>query len=147
MMTLNQGVTKRCSLSWLTNSVLVYEPKCGGSGGVGLRGLRLSANEYSCAHGAQINFGDLTPYLTYGGEGCYTSDLLCWLTVIWSGIPTDSLWKVSTRDDLNIKVEKSNWQGSFLQVFTKQLPYFFTNLNQSNSLFTRLFLMDLEVQQ
>jgi hypothetical protein len=24
------------------------------------------ANEYSCAHGAQINFGDLTPYLTYG---------------------------------------------------------------------------------
>jgi hypothetical protein len=24
----------------------------------------LSQNEYSCAHGAQINFGDLTPYLT-----------------------------------------------------------------------------------
>jgi hypothetical protein len=22
-------------------------------------------NEYSCAHGAQINFEDLTPYLTY----------------------------------------------------------------------------------
>ncbi len=30
----------------------------GGSCGV-------SANEYSCAHGAQINFGDLTTYLTY----------------------------------------------------------------------------------
>jgi hypothetical protein len=30
----------------------------GGSGGV-------SANEYSCAHGAQINFRDLTPYITY----------------------------------------------------------------------------------
>jgi hypothetical protein len=29
-----------------------------------LRGL--SANEYSCAHGAQVNFGHLTPYLTYG---------------------------------------------------------------------------------
>jgi hypothetical protein len=29
-----------------------------GGGGV-------SAKEYSCAHGAQINFGDLTPYLTY----------------------------------------------------------------------------------
>jgi hypothetical protein len=28
------GVTKRCRLSWLTYSVLVYEPKCGGSGGV-----------------------------------------------------------------------------------------------------------------
>ncbi len=28
----NQGVTKRCRLSWLTNSALVYEPKCGGRG-------------------------------------------------------------------------------------------------------------------
>ncbi len=31
---LEQGVTKRCRLSWLTNSALVYEPECGGSGGV-----------------------------------------------------------------------------------------------------------------
>ncbi len=29
-----QGVTKRCRLSWLTNSALVYEPKCGGRRGV-----------------------------------------------------------------------------------------------------------------
>jgi hypothetical protein len=29
-----KGVTKRCRLSWLTNSALVYEPKCGGRGGV-----------------------------------------------------------------------------------------------------------------
>jgi hypothetical protein len=29
-----------------------------GEGGCGV-----SAKEYSCAHGAQINFGDLTPYL------------------------------------------------------------------------------------
>jgi hypothetical protein len=27
-----------------------------------------SANEHRCVHGAQINFGDLTPYLTYGGS-------------------------------------------------------------------------------
>ncbi len=27
-----QGVTKRCRLSWLTNSALVYEPKCGRDG-------------------------------------------------------------------------------------------------------------------
>jgi hypothetical protein len=33
------------------------------AGGWGVAGV--SANEYSCAHGAQINFGDLTPYLTY----------------------------------------------------------------------------------
>jgi hypothetical protein len=25
------------------------------------------------------------------GEGCHPFDLLCWLTVIWSGAPTDSL--------------------------------------------------------
>ncbi len=30
--TRNQGVTRRCRLSCLTNSALVYEPKCGGRG-------------------------------------------------------------------------------------------------------------------
>ncbi len=30
----DQGVTKRMCLSWLTNSTLVYEPKCGGRWGV-----------------------------------------------------------------------------------------------------------------
>ncbi len=58
--TYRQGVTKKCRPSWLTDSALVYEPKCGGGG---LRGL--SQWVHSCAHGAQINFGDLTPYLTY----------------------------------------------------------------------------------
>jgi hypothetical protein len=29
-----QGVTNICRLSWLTNSAPVYEPKCGGKGGV-----------------------------------------------------------------------------------------------------------------
>jgi hypothetical protein len=57
----SQGVTKICRLSWMTNSALVqylsFEPNCGG-GGCGA-----SANEYSCAHGAPINFGDLTSYL------------------------------------------------------------------------------------
>jgi hypothetical protein len=57
----DHGVKKRCRLPWLTNSTLVYEPKCGGWGSRGV-----SANEYRSAHGAQINFADLTPYLTYG---------------------------------------------------------------------------------
>jgi hypothetical protein len=57
---IGQGVTKRCRLSWLTISALVYEPKCGGMGGCGM-----SAHEYNCPHGVQINSGDLTPYLTY----------------------------------------------------------------------------------
>jgi hypothetical protein len=39
-----QGVTKRCRLSWLTNSALVYEPKYGGRGE--LRGLSQSVNDY-----------------------------------------------------------------------------------------------------
>ncbi len=65
-----KGITKRCCLSWLTNSALVYEPKCWGSGGGGSFGVSLSANEYSYAHDAQINFGDLTPYLTYGVIVC-----------------------------------------------------------------------------
>ncbi len=35
----------------------------GGGGGYGF-----SANENSCAHGAQINNEDLTPYLTYDSK-------------------------------------------------------------------------------
>ncbi len=49
------GVTKGCCLSWLTNSALVLSPNAGGEMG----GCGVSANECSCAHGAQINFGDL----------------------------------------------------------------------------------------
>jgi hypothetical protein len=60
-----QGITKRCRLSWLTKSSLVYEPKCGLWGG----DFGVSTNEYSCTHGAQTYFGDLTPYLTYGCVG------------------------------------------------------------------------------
>jgi hypothetical protein len=52
--------TPQLPLSWLTNSALVYvEPKCG------RRSCGVSANEYSCAHGAQINLGELTPYSTH----------------------------------------------------------------------------------
>jgi hypothetical protein len=46
-----QGVTKRCLLSWLPN---------GNAGAKGEGGCGVSSNEHSCAHGAQINFGDLT---------------------------------------------------------------------------------------
>ncbi len=55
-MTVGEGkvVAKRCRLSWLTNSALVKEPKCGGGGG-----LQGPGNEYMYT-GTQINFGDLT---------------------------------------------------------------------------------------
>jgi hypothetical protein len=41
---LNQGVIKRCRLSWWTNSALVYESKCRGKGG---GGCGVSSSEYS----------------------------------------------------------------------------------------------------
>ncbi len=41
---------------------LYMSPNAGGRGG-GTCGI--SVNDYSCTHGAQINFGDLTLYLTY----------------------------------------------------------------------------------
>ncbi len=46
IITIAQGVTKRCRLSLLTNSTLVYESQCRGIQG----GCGVSASEYSCAH-------------------------------------------------------------------------------------------------
>ena len=40
----------------------------------------VSANEYIFAHGAQINFGDLTPYFTYAGD--YSSFLPPWVLAV-----------------------------------------------------------------
>jgi hypothetical protein len=59
---LEHGVTKRCRLSWLTNSALVFAGRRGE-----LRGLSQSVQHYT---GSQINFEDLTPYLTYGWNIC-----------------------------------------------------------------------------
>jgi hypothetical protein len=63
----DQGVTKICRLSWLTNSVsCVYEPKIRGGGGVVAGSQPMS----TAVHRSPINFGDLTPYLTYGCDSC-----------------------------------------------------------------------------
>ncbi len=58
---MTQGVTKRCRLSWLTNSALVFELKYEGRRGV--------AGSQPDAHGTHIKFGDLISYLTYGVIG------------------------------------------------------------------------------
>jgi hypothetical protein len=47
-------------------------PNAGGEGG----SCGGSANEYSCAHRAQINYGDLTPYLTNGFMWIYLLTLV-----------------------------------------------------------------------
>ncbi len=54
-----QGVTKRCRLTWLTNGALVYEPKCGGRGGV--EGYQPMS---TAVHRSPNKLGDLTQYLT-----------------------------------------------------------------------------------
>ncbi len=54
---------KEMSSILVDHSAPLYERKNAGGGG-GKCGV--SAYEYSCAHGALINFGDLAQYLTYG---------------------------------------------------------------------------------
>ncbi len=54
----NQGYFKRCRLSWLTNSVLAYEPNCGGRGGVAGSQPMSTAVHMAPKY---VNFGDLTP--------------------------------------------------------------------------------------
>jgi hypothetical protein len=53
-------------------AALVYEPQCGGGGGVA--GSQPISTRYNCAHRAQINFGDLTPVFNqwvfmFGNDG------------------------------------------------------------------------------
>jgi hypothetical protein len=61
-----QEVTKRYNLSWPTNSALVFEPKCGGGGGweAGVAGSQPMSKVVHRSPNT-VNFGDLTPYLTY----------------------------------------------------------------------------------
>ncbi len=60
-----RGVKKRCRLSLLTNSALVIQVQSGGRGWVAWS-QPMSTAVHITWHGAQINFGDLFPYLTYG---------------------------------------------------------------------------------
>ncbi len=55
--------TKRCRLSLLTNSALIIESQWEGMGGAGSQPM--STAVHITWPGAQMNFGDLPPYLTY----------------------------------------------------------------------------------
>jgi hypothetical protein len=57
-----QGVSKRCRLSWLTSSALVYKPKCGGWGWVAG-----SQPMSTAVHRSPNKLWISNPYLTYGG--------------------------------------------------------------------------------
>ncbi len=77
--TRTQGATKRCRLSLLTNSTLVLRVQMRGRGGVA-GSQPMSTAVHITGHGAQINFGDLPPYLTYARtcseEICHAGALL-----------------------------------------------------------------------
>jgi hypothetical protein len=60
-----QGVTKRCRPSLLTNRARVIRVQMRGERGVAGSQPMSTAVNITC-HGAQINFGDLHPYLPYG---------------------------------------------------------------------------------
>jgi hypothetical protein len=66
-----QGVTKRCRLS---RTCIYTSPNAGGWGAAGTKPEPVSKAVHITWHGAQINFGDLTPYLTYASD---LVDLVC----------------------------------------------------------------------
>jgi hypothetical protein len=88
-------VTKRCFQSWLNNSTLVCDPKCGGGGGVA--GSHYAAYEYSCAYGAQINCVDLTPHLTF----VRWEQIFKCCQQIWQGTPPNIITCMGNGNDDN----------------------------------------------
>jgi hypothetical protein len=80
------GVTKRCRLSCYGWPIA---PSCMSPNAVWKRGCGVSANEYSCAHGAQIKFGNLTPYLCVQFEN------------VWYKYDLTSYFKQSMWPDVN----------------------------------------------
>ncbi len=75
--------TNKCRLSWLTNSALVYESKCGGEGGGVARSQPMSTVQLYT--GAQINFEDLTSYLTYVRYQTNSNIRCCGTVMIYCG--------------------------------------------------------------
>ncbi len=70
------------TVSWLTNSALVHYMRQM-RGGPELQGLSQRVQLYS---GAQINFGDLSPYLTYGNYSVLKKEgRLSWFTILLRG--------------------------------------------------------------
>ncbi len=74
---------------------LVYEPRCGGA---------VSVNEYSCAHGAQLNFGDLTLYLTYEWILLVITNMLYIFTLFSHGIAGYFLCIIFIGNSLQVKI-------------------------------------------
>jgi hypothetical protein len=75
-----QGVTKRCRLSLLTNCAPRIRVPMRGEGGFAGSQPMSTAVHISRDNGVQINFGDLPPYLTFGFQ---SSDIVQYLSVFF----------------------------------------------------------------
>jgi hypothetical protein len=95
---LRQGVTKKCRLSLLTNSALVYESQCGGWG------EPMSTAVPITWHEAQTNYGDLPPYLTYGQRGLDKSLTVKWMHKFERG---DFVWWTEISNKFLISTDRS----------------------------------------
>ncbi len=116
---IDTGVYKRCRPSLLTRPIapLVYEPKCGlrGGGVAGPQPMRTAV--HITWHGAQINFGDLTPYLTYASTSLFMSfaKYYLWFSCGWSARPCIlccrriSLGESSTRYRFSVSITLVKW--------------------------------------
>jgi hypothetical protein len=74
---------------------LVYEPKCGGRGG----GVAGSQPMSTAVHRSPTNFGDLTPYLTYGIKSTFS--FMPFLSIsYYAAVPHVHGVPIFTRDSL-----------------------------------------------
>ncbi len=91
----SQGVTKRCRLSLLTNSAVVILVQMRGEGGVAGSQAMSTAVQITW-HRAQINFGDLPPYLTQKLWTFLTKRTAHSDIIIWSGTGTCFIYQLSS---------------------------------------------------
>ncbi len=108
-----QGVIKRCRLSWLTNSALVDESKCGGVGGGGLRCL---SQWVQLRTWSSNKLWTLTLYLTYDRDTLYIS-------------PNTDSWKVHWKCS---KCLKNSLLWYLIQIFLLVSVYLFQFVNSSS---------------
>ncbi len=104
-----QGVTKRCRLSLLTNSTLLMRVQMRGEGGKGVAGSRpMSTAVHITWHGAEKNFG----ILTYSMAGCFLPVARC---RNFGG----KFWSVDRKRSLEKTARRSNSSALLVWSFTK----------------------------
>ncbi len=112
-----QGVTKRCRLSLLTNSARPTHIRVQMRGG-GIAGSQpMSTAVHITWHGAQVNFGDLPPYLTFAYK--YSSWNLCKMPCSLSTVSllVNCVWGWNSWTAFLVEVSGHKLESSPTQVF------------------------------